>query len=87
MDGQLRELYVNYDDKSYMLSVRLRPSSNDLIVFLHGWGGSKECFAEAFASDALKESGDIYFRLAFMLLWLRLFEALNIRPLNLAANL
>lgn len=56
MDSQRRELYVNYNGKSYMLSVRLRPSSNDLVVFLHGWGGSKECFAGAF-STVLKGHG------------------------------
>jgi pimeloyl-ACP methyl ester carboxylesterase len=57
MDNQLRELLVAYEGKSYKLSVRLRPDSNGLIVFLHGWGGAKESFAEAFSSNALKDYG------------------------------
>ncbi len=58
MDDQLRELRIEYKDKTYKLSVRLRPDSadsNGLIIFLHGWGGAKECFTDAFSSDALAE--------------------------------
>ncbi len=57
MSDQLRELHIDYKDKSYVLSARLRPTSDGLVVFLHGWGGSKECFAGAFSSDALKDHG------------------------------
>jgi len=53
--NQLRELHVDYQGKAYALSVRLRPSSGNLVVFLHGWGGGKECFAGVFSSDALKD--------------------------------
>ncbi|HSX07425.1 MAG TPA: alpha/beta hydrolase [Candidatus Saccharimonadales bacterium] len=57
MDNQLHELRVSYKDKTYTLSVRLRANTDNLIVFLHGWGGSKEGFAGAFSSDALKQYG------------------------------
>lgn len=57
MDGQLRELQVAYKDETHDLSVNLRPNPDKLIVFLHGWGGSKECFAEAFSSEELKDYG------------------------------
>lgn len=57
MDNQLRELSVDYEGKTYRLSIRLRSNKDDLIVFLHGWGGTKECFADAFSTDALKEYG------------------------------
>lgn len=57
MDNQLRELSVDYKRKTYRLSIKLRPNEDDLIVFLHGWGGTKECFAGAFSTDALKEYG------------------------------
>jgi pimeloyl-ACP methyl ester carboxylesterase len=57
MDDQSRELRVDYKSKSYELSVRLRPAANGVIVFLHGWGGTKESFAEAFSSDVLKDYG------------------------------
>jgi pimeloyl-ACP methyl ester carboxylesterase len=60
MDNQLRNLQVEYKDKTYKLSVRLRPDSSDsngLIVFIHGWGGAKECFTDAFSSDALGDYG------------------------------
>lgn len=53
----LRELQVIHQDKSYKLSARIRPDPSRLIVFLHGWGGAKECFADAFSSEALKEYG------------------------------
>lgn len=56
MDNQLRELHVD-EDKSYTLSTRLRPNSDNLVVFLHGWGGSRECFTHAFSSDALQGYG------------------------------
>lgn len=55
--NKLRALQVNYKDRSYKLSVKLRPDSGGMIVFLHGWGGSKDGFAEAFSSDVLKEYG------------------------------
>jgi hypothetical protein len=58
MDVQSRNLQVAYKGKTYRLSARLRSASstsNDLIVFLHGWGGAKESFSGAFLSDALKE--------------------------------
>lgn len=54
MDRQLSELPVDYKGQSYKLSVELRTNSDALIVFLHGWGGSKACFAESFSSDMLK---------------------------------
>jgi pimeloyl-ACP methyl ester carboxylesterase len=57
MDGQLRELQVDYNGKAYELSASIRPNPDELIVFLHGWGGSKECFSEAFSSDELKNYG------------------------------
>lgn len=57
MNNQLLELRVGYKDKSYKLSVRLRPTSNGLIVFLHGWGCTKESFADSFSSNALKGYG------------------------------
>lgn len=57
MDSRLGELRIDYKGKSYALSVRLRPNADNLVVFLHGWGGSKECFAGAFSSDALKNCG------------------------------
>lgn len=53
----LRELQVTHQGKTYRLSVKIRPSSGGLIVFLHGWGGNKKCFDEAFSSDALKDYG------------------------------
>lgn len=57
MDNQPRELYVVNEGREYKLSIELRPKSDYLVVFLHGWGGSKECFAQAFSSEALKEFG------------------------------
>jgi pimeloyl-ACP methyl ester carboxylesterase len=57
MDGKILELKVSHKDNSYTLSVKLRPNLDNLIVFLHGWGGAKESFADAFSSDALKEYG------------------------------
>lgn len=60
MESRLRELQVEYKGKTYRLSVRLRPassSSNDLLVFLHGWGGSKDSFAEAFLAGPLTGHG------------------------------
>ena len=57
MDDQLRELHVDYRGKTYTLSVRLRPNSDELVVFLHGWGGSQECFTGAFSSSVLKDYG------------------------------
>ncbi|HJQ09122.1 MAG TPA: alpha/beta fold hydrolase [Candidatus Saccharimonadales bacterium] len=53
MNSQLRELPVVYKGKSYSLSIRYRKTSKNLIVFLHGWGGTKESFADAFSSAAL----------------------------------
>lgn len=57
MNSQLRELQIAYKGRTYNLAIRLRPTSNNLIVFLHGWGGTKECFADAFSSSALKGYG------------------------------
>jgi pimeloyl-ACP methyl ester carboxylesterase len=57
MDGQPRELRIRYKGNVYALSVNVRLKSDDLVVFLHGWGGSKECFAGVFSSDALKNYG------------------------------
>lgn len=57
MDNQLRELQVGYKGKLYKLSVRIRSNTKNLVVFLHGWGGSKDSFAEAFSSGPLKEYG------------------------------
>jgi pimeloyl-ACP methyl ester carboxylesterase len=57
MDGRPHKLIVDYEGKQYTLSAKLRPNSNNLIVFLHGWGGAKESFSDAFSSDALKEYG------------------------------
>lgn len=58
MDGKLRNLVVDYKGKRYILSAKVRPSTNDsLVVFLHGWGGAKENFAGAFLAGALKEYG------------------------------
>jgi pimeloyl-ACP methyl ester carboxylesterase len=57
MEDQLRELRVDHEGVAYRFFVRLRPNSESLIVFLHGWGGSKDNFAEAFSSDSLKEYG------------------------------
>lgn len=51
------ELQVLYKGESYKLSVRLRPPLDNLIVFLHGWGGTKECFDGAFSSEALESYG------------------------------
>lgn len=57
MNGKPCKLQVDYKGRLYTLSTRLRPSSNNLVVFLHGWGGSKACFSDAFSSDSLKEYG------------------------------
>lgn len=57
MDNQLRELQVEHAGEVFKFSARLRPDSNNLIIFLHGWGGAKECFSGAFESDALKDYG------------------------------
>jgi pimeloyl-ACP methyl ester carboxylesterase len=57
MSSKLCDLKVDYEGKQYTLSVNLRPDSNNLIVFLHGWGGAKECFSGAFLSEELKEYG------------------------------
>ena len=57
MDNKLHKLKVEYGDKQYALSAKLRSNSNSLVVFLHGWGGSKEGLAGAFSSDALKDYG------------------------------
>lgn len=51
------ELQVPYKGEPYKLSVRLRPPLDNLIVFLHGWGGAKECFDGAFSSDVLENYG------------------------------
>ena len=59
-DGQSQELPVPYQGKTYHLAIRLRPDptgANKLIVFLHGWGGSKDNFAGAFSADELKDYG------------------------------
>ncbi len=56
MNGQMRTMKIEYEGKSYELSVRLRPAA-ELIVLLHGWGGSKEGFGEAFSFDALQNFG------------------------------
>jgi pimeloyl-ACP methyl ester carboxylesterase len=57
MNEKLRKLKVDYKGEHYTLSIKLRPGSDDPIVFLHGWGGSKDCFAGAFLSDALNGYG------------------------------
>lgn len=57
MDDQSRELHVDYKGKAHTLSAKLRSSPDNLVVFLHGWGGSKECFAGVFSSDILKDYG------------------------------
>lgn len=54
MDDQSRDLQVDHEGKTYRLSVRLRTTSRNYIVFLHGWGGAKESFAGAFSADELK---------------------------------
>lgn len=46
-----------YKGKTYNLSTRLRPPLDNLVVFLHGWGGAKECFDGAFSYDALEGYG------------------------------
>ena len=53
MSKQADELQVDYDGKKYRLSIEQRRNSGDLLVFLHGWGCNKECFAEAFSSEEL----------------------------------
>ncbi len=57
MNAQLRKLQVHYISKTYELSATVRPASDMLIVFLHGWGGAKECFDDAFSSKSLKDYG------------------------------
>jgi len=57
MKDRPREIYADYAGKTYGLSVRLRANADNLIVFLHGWGGSKEGFTGAFSSDVLKQYG------------------------------
>jgi pimeloyl-ACP methyl ester carboxylesterase len=57
MTDQLHPLQVDYNGKSYKLATRLRPASDGLIVFLHGWGCTKESFADAFSSNVLKGYG------------------------------
>lgn len=49
------ELNIDFKGKTYRLSIEQRRGLGDLIVFLHGWGGSKESFAGAFSSEALKD--------------------------------
>lgn len=55
MVNQQSELHIEYKDKTYRLSVDQRLGSGNLIVFLHGWGSSKESFSGSFSSEALKE--------------------------------
>lgn len=57
MYGELHKLEIDYKGKRYALSTKLRSNPNCLIVFLHGWGGAKESFSDAFSSDALKDYG------------------------------
>lgn len=51
------ELHIKFKGKTYRLAVEQRRDSGNLIVFIHGWGGSKESFAEAFLAEALKGYG------------------------------
>ncbi|MGF7229681.1 MAG: alpha/beta fold hydrolase [Candidatus Saccharibacteria bacterium] len=57
MESRILELHVTHEGRSYTLSTKLRHNTHtdSLVVFLHGWGGGKECFAESFTADALKE--------------------------------
>src|SRR5690348_16817461 len=56
MDARLRIVKVDYEGKKYGLSIKLRPAT-ELIVFLHGWGGSKDGFDDAFSSNKLQGYG------------------------------
>lgn len=55
MNERLRELRLEYKGREYRLSTEQRRGSGNLIVFLHGWGGSKDSFSGAFSSEGLKD--------------------------------
>jgi pimeloyl-ACP methyl ester carboxylesterase len=55
MSKSSSELHLDYKGRKYRLSIEQRRGSDDLIVFLHGWGGAKESFTEAFSSAALND--------------------------------
>lgn len=55
MINQLLELRIEYEGVSYKLSTEQRCGTGSLVVFLHGWGGSKDSFAGAFSSKALRK--------------------------------
>lgn len=48
-------IQVRYEEKTLSVAVQKRLVSDDLIVFLHGFGCAKECFSEAFRQESLRK--------------------------------
>ena len=46
---------IKYDGKRIHLSVKLRQVSDNLVLMLHGFGCSKECFDEVFVAEGLQD--------------------------------
>ncbi|MDE1834638.1 MAG: hypothetical protein KGH64_04835 [Candidatus Micrarchaeota archaeon] len=45
---------INYQGRELEISTKHRKAGKDYIVFIHGWGCSKESFDNAFSSPELK---------------------------------
>jgi pimeloyl-ACP methyl ester carboxylesterase len=53
--SRTEDLVLKYDGQDIRVSARLRIVKDDFVVFLHGFGCAKECFAGAFHVDSLSE--------------------------------
>jgi pimeloyl-ACP methyl ester carboxylesterase len=45
---RLKHIEVVYENHRYRVAANIQGDSKKLIVFLHGWGATKECFDDAF---------------------------------------
>lgn len=52
--SQTQNISIRYNDKEIEIAVSLRTISDDLILFMHGFGCTKESFADAFDQECLR---------------------------------
>jgi pimeloyl-ACP methyl ester carboxylesterase len=53
--AETRYISVRYNDKRIRIASSLRLMSDNLLLFMHGFGCTKESFAEAFSQESLKD--------------------------------